>query len=105
MHSQHAELAPFQCDHVRPPRPAALLGRDGNDKRTGTVGPERRSPCPMDDQPQILDASIFEPPPDAVEFYSKSLDLLNESGVPFLLSRSEGRRVGKECVRTCRSRW
>src|SRR3546814_16656012 len=40
----------------------------------------------MDDQPQILDASIFEPPPDAVEFYSKSLDLLNESGVPFLLS-------------------
>src|SRR3546814_18641187 len=40
----------------------------------------------MDDQPQILDSSIFEPPPDAVEFYSKSLDLLNESGVPFLLS-------------------
>ena len=40
----------------------------------------------MDDQPQILDASIFEPPPEAVGFYSKSLDLLNESGVPFLLS-------------------
>ena len=40
----------------------------------------------MDEKPQILDASIFEPPPDAVDFYSRSLDLLNESGVPFLLS-------------------
>src|SRR3546814_8985010 len=24
---------------------------------------------------------------------------------PTVVSRSEGRRVGKECVRTCRSRW
>src|SRR3546814_13174055 len=27
------------------------------------------------------------------------------SGVPFFLRRSEERRVGKECVSTCRSRW
>jgi hypothetical protein len=40
----------------------------------------------MSDTTQILDASIFEPPPEAVDFYSESLELLNESGVPFLLS-------------------
>jgi hypothetical protein len=40
----------------------------------------------MNDQPQILDASHFEPPPEAVDFYTESLGLLNESGVPFLLS-------------------
>lgn len=40
----------------------------------------------MDDQPPILDASAFEPPPEAVDFYARSLALLNESGVPFLLS-------------------
>jgi hypothetical protein len=40
----------------------------------------------MSDQPQILDASVFEPPPEAVDFYVESLKLLNESGVPFLLS-------------------
>jgi hypothetical protein len=33
-----------------------------------------------------IDAKLFEPPPDAVEFYSDSLKLLQESGVPFLLS-------------------
>src|SRR3546814_3976354 len=26
-------------------------------------------------------------------------------GMPFSISRSEERRVGKECVSTCRSRW
>ena len=40
----------------------------------------------MDQLPQILDASAFEPPPDAVGFYVESLRLLKESGVPFLLS-------------------
>lgn len=34
----------------------------------------------------ILDASSFEPPPDAVDFYRDSLALLNASGIPFLLS-------------------
>jgi hypothetical protein len=33
-----------------------------------------------------LDASTFEPPAGAVEFYSESLKLLKESGVPFMLS-------------------
>ena len=32
------------------------------------------------------DASSFEPPPEAEAFYAESLRLLNESGVPFLLS-------------------
>jgi hypothetical protein len=40
----------------------------------------------MSDETQVLDASNFEPPPQAVDFYSESLHLLNESGVPFLLS-------------------
>ena len=40
----------------------------------------------MSDALHILDASSFEPPPEAVEFYQKSLALLKESGIPFLLS-------------------
>jgi len=40
----------------------------------------------MEDQLHILDASNFEPPPEAVDFYVESLKLLNESRVPFLLS-------------------
>jgi hypothetical protein len=33
-----------------------------------------------------LDSALFEPPPEAVDFYIESLKLLLESGVPFLLS-------------------
>src|SRR3546814_12158651 len=33
------------------------------------------------------------------------LDLLALSGLPLAVVRSEERRVGKEWVRTCRSRW
>ena len=33
-----------------------------------------------------VDASLFEPPPQAVKFYRKSLKLLQQSGIPFLLS-------------------
>ena len=40
----------------------------------------------MEDQLHILDASSFEPPPEAVDFYVESLKLLKESEVPFLLS-------------------
>ena len=36
--------------------------------------------------PQSLDASSFEPPPEAEGFYRESLRLLAESGIPFLLS-------------------
>jgi hypothetical protein len=35
---------------------------------------------------ETLDPSLFEPPPDAVDFYVESLKLLKESEVPFLLS-------------------
>lgn len=40
----------------------------------------------MSDALHILDASSFEPPPEAVDFYQESLALLKESGIPFLLS-------------------
>ena len=40
----------------------------------------------MSTQLPALDPSTFEPPPAAVDFYVESLRLLNESGVPFLLS-------------------
>src|SRR3546814_18093365 len=33
------------------------------------------------------------------------LDELNRLAFPYRWSRSEERRVGKECVSTCRSRW
>ena len=33
-----------------------------------------------------LDASVFEPPPEAVDYYAQSLKLLKEAGLPFLLS-------------------
>jgi hypothetical protein len=33
-----------------------------------------------------VDAAMFEPPPEAVDFYVESLKLLNEAGIPFLLS-------------------
>jgi hypothetical protein len=33
-----------------------------------------------------VDSSLFEPPPEAVDFYAQSLRLLQESGIPFLLS-------------------
>ena len=40
----------------------------------------------MSTQLPTLDASAFEPPPEAVDFYVESLKLLAESGLPFLLS-------------------
>ena len=40
----------------------------------------------MEDTLQKLDASAFEPPPEAVDFYVESLRLLAECGIPFLLS-------------------
>ena len=40
----------------------------------------------MSTQLPTLDASAFEPPPEAVDFYVESLKLLDESGIPFLLS-------------------
>jgi len=33
-----------------------------------------------------VDPSLFEPPPEAIDFYVESLKLLQQSGIPFLLS-------------------
>ena len=35
---------------------------------------------------ETLDASVFKPPAEAVDFYVEGLGLLKESGIPFLLS-------------------
>jgi len=40
----------------------------------------------MSVQLETLDASVFEPPPEAVDFYIHSLRLLAETELPFLLS-------------------
>jgi hypothetical protein len=40
----------------------------------------------MSKQLDNFDSSAFEPPPEAVGFYAESLKLLQESGIPFLLS-------------------
>lgn len=40
----------------------------------------------MSHQLETLDSSVFEPPEAAVGFYVESLELLKESGIPFLLS-------------------
>jgi len=40
----------------------------------------------MSDLPEPIDSAVFDPPEDAVEFYADSLRLLNEWGVPYLLS-------------------
>jgi len=40
----------------------------------------------MSDLPEALDPSVFEPPEDAVEFYSDSLKLLSQWDIPYLLS-------------------
>ena len=40
----------------------------------------------MSTQLPTRDISVFEPPPEAVDFYVESLKLLKESGIPFLLS-------------------
>jgi hypothetical protein len=46
----------------------------------------RRSVGSMSVQLETLDPSVFEPPPEAVDFYVESLKLLRQSGLPFLLS-------------------
>jgi hypothetical protein len=40
----------------------------------------------MSNAVETLDSAMFEPPPEALEFYVESLRLLKESGIPFLLS-------------------
>jgi hypothetical protein len=52
----------------------------------GTLARRRRSPNPMSNQLPALDSSVFDPPPEAVQFYVDSLKLLKEHDFPFLLS-------------------
>src|SRR5688500_19701402 len=40
----------------------------------------------MSVQLETLDASVFEPPPEAVDFYVEGLRLLSDTALPFLLS-------------------
>jgi hypothetical protein len=40
----------------------------------------------MSTQLPTLDPSVFDPPPEAVEFYVDSLKLLQQHGLAFLLS-------------------
>jgi hypothetical protein len=40
----------------------------------------------MSNDMDSMAAAVFEPPPEAVDFYVESLQLLEESGIPFLLS-------------------
>ena len=53
--------------------------------RRGAVSPGEAA-GPMSTLLDTIDEKLFEPPPEAAEFYSDSLRLLQESGVPFLLS-------------------
>lgn len=77
----------------RPRLPPADRPRNGTQRQTrrwasqrGSGFREGRTRVPMDDTLQKLDASAFEPPPEAVDFYVAGLRMLVESGIPFLLS-------------------
>src|SRR3546814_13290838 len=57
---------------------------------------------------QIFDPDPFDPRRGAFQITRLFAVELNEGGAiihRLLLGRSEERRVGKECVSTCRSRW
>src|SRR3546814_6816162 len=51
------------------------------------------------------DAIFFEQPQSAEELRSVGRAFAGEVLVANMVERSEERRVGKECVSTCRSRW
>jgi hypothetical protein len=52
----------------------------------GTVSPRAPLPQPMSTQLPTLDSSVFDPPPEAVQFYVDSLRMMEEQNFPFLLS-------------------
>src|SRR3546814_17815290 len=54
----------------------------------------------------LTEASCAEPGSlHGVMHLARERMLLDGAGVPLGILRSEERRVGKECVSTCRSRW
>src|SRR3546814_15313338 len=42
---------------------------------------------------------------EGFDMFTAMMDSIKEESVGFLFNRSEERRVGKECVSACRSRW
>src|SRR3546814_13646696 len=61
------------------------------------------------DSISVLDRENFGPILHVVRYTAADLeavvDAINATGYGLTLGRSEARRVGKECVSTCRSRW
>src|SRR3546814_2866580 len=53
----------------------------------------------------LLCAWLYAHMLDAAYWYNRNLVIIANIERQFLLDRSEERRVGKECVSTCRSRW
>src|SRR3546814_8242749 len=52
-----------------------------------------------------MEAALADLAPDTHLHVSFDVDFLDPEIAPAVATRSEERRVGKECVSTCRSRW
>src|SRR3546814_16348204 len=64
----------------------------------------------LDELPQVVnvlrgDLSIVGPRPEQPHYVAELGEKLPFYGLRHLVRRSEERRVGKECVSTCRYRW
>src|SRR3546814_15448758 len=67
----------------------------------GTIGFGKRPPLRMDNAALLVQRGI-----DIPQFLdADAVDLRIAIGIEVKLARSEERRVGKECVSTCISRW
>src|SRR3546814_16657800 len=87
-------------DYVPNPRPGALY-------LVRFAAPEFTSLCPVTGQPDFAHL-VIDYAPDETIVESKSVKLFLGSfrnHAAFHEERSEERRVGKECVSTCCSRW
>ena len=79
-----------------------LLGYGGSDPRVAQVSHEiRASILQIRPELDISIAFIDHWPPNALAVAGK----LARRGVCEVVGRSEERRVGKECIAVCRSRW
>src|SRR3546814_20249344 len=92
----------------RPPRstrtdtlfPYTTLFRSA--RRIGQVGAAED----IDQQPRHhADSGRAEAPVPAIEFAQRAADERRQQSADVDADRSEERRVGKECVSPCRSRW
>src|SRR3546814_15797604 len=80
-----------------------LEGRSDGERRVGVRGGEGSDAVSVDfgDQKAGLAGQVRKLGGDAVEAVVRDLEMLEAQA----LDRSEARRVGNECVSTCRSRW